>query len=265
MNAPIKLNNELPDIQASADKREVAISRAGVEELKLRAHVHDVDGMSQHTIIDATASVAVPATSKGAHMSRLVEALLNDTTPLSIALLSSRTKKMLVDSNSTAGQLSIKFPWFIEKAAPVSGIVAETDVHARYTVEAHDDGSVDRYQTVSMPVTTLCPCSREISEYGAHNQRATVEVQLLVKDWLPIKDIAQTIDSAGSCEIYPLLKRSDERYVTQRAYENAKFVEDVARDLYLALKGCDPIVRSLVKVTSHESIHNHDAFAEISG
>lgn len=265
MNAPMKRNCELPDIQASPDDRNVSISRAGVDDLQVRARILDIDGMSQHTVLHATASVAVPAESKGAHMSRLVGTLLDDVDPLPISMLANRARSMLANSNASAGQISIKFPWFIEKVAPISGVSAETDVTVRYTIEASGDGSIDRFQTVTMPITTLCPCSKEISDYGAHNQRATVEATLLVKDWLPIAKIVGMIESAGSCEIYPLLKRSDERYVTQRAYENAKFVEDVARDLYLSLRACEPIVQKLVRVTSHESIHNHDAFAEISG
>lgn len=253
----------LTDIQASPDGRGIALDSVGIEGLRIPARIVDVDGTSVRTIITATAGVSVRARERGAHMSRLVDELQNLDGALRLNSLASLHRVLIDRSKANGASLEIAFPWFIEKAAPVSGIRSSLDLHVHYVVTGAHHEQPRMRQGVRVPVTTLCPCSKAISRHGAHNQRTLVSVDLDVGEWIPIKRLVDLVEAEASCEIYGLLKRADEKYVTEKAYENPKFVEDVARDVCLRLRSTASILRSRIRVESQESIHNHQAFASV--
>ena len=251
----------LPDIQARPDRRGIELDSVGIEGLRIPAAIVDVDGYTINTIVTVTAGVAVRASERGAHMSRLVEELHDLNGALDLAQLASLHQRLLERSGADSADIHLAFPWFAWKAAPVSGTRSTLDLQVHYSVSGLCHGQPEMQQGVRVPVTTLCPCSKTISRYGAHNQRTLVSLELEVADWLPIARLAGLVESEASCEIYGALKRSDEKYVTERAYENPKFVEDVARDLCLRLRAEPAILSSRIRVESQESIHNHQAFA----
>lgn len=253
----------LTDIQAGPDCRGVTLDSVGVEGLRMPARIVDVDGTGVHTIISATAGVSVRARERGAHMSRLVDELHKLDGALRLNTLTSLHGALIERSAAEGANLEIAFPWFIEKAAPVSGIRSSLDLHVHYVVTGAHHEHPRMHQGVRIPVTTLCPCSKAISRYGAHNQRTLVSVNLDVLEWIPIEQLVDLVEAEASCEIYGALKREDEKYVTEKAYENPRFVEDVARDVCLRLRSTASILRSQIRVESQESIHNHQAFASV--
>lgn len=251
----------LPDIQARPDRRGIELESAGIEGLRIPATLVDVDGFSTSTIVTVSAGVAVRASERGTHMSRLVEELHLLDGALDLAELALLHQRLLDRSGADSAEIHLGFPWFVWKAAPVTGTRSSLDLQVHYSVSGPSHRQPSMQQGVRVPVTTLCPCSKNISRYGAHNQRTLVSLELEVADWLPIACLADLIESEASCEIYGALKRSDEKYVTERAYENPKFVEDVARDVCLRLRAESSILMSRIRVESQESIHNHQAFA----
>jgi GTP cyclohydrolase FolE2 len=194
-------------------------------------------------------------------MSRLVDELHLLDGALDLADLGLLHQRLLDRSGADSAEFHLAFPWFVWKAAPVSGTRSSLDLQVHYSVSGPCHGQPGMHQGVRVPVTTLCPCSKTISRYGAHNQRTLVSLELEVADWLPIARLAGLVESEASCEIYGALKRADEKYVTERAYENPKFVEDVARDVCLQLRAESSVLSSRIRVESQESIHNHQAFA----
>lgn len=254
---------ELIDIQGSADRRGIAIDLAGINGMRLPLLVEDVDGRSTSTVVDVSASVQLGASQRGAHMSRFVQEFENLDGRLSVATLPYLYRRLRDRCSAIGGRLTVEFPWFLAKRAPITGVRSSLDIAVRYSIDEHDECGPVFVQTLHVPVTTLCPCSKAISSYGAHNQRTSVMVDLEVSQPIAIERAVVQIESCASCEIYGALKRLDERYVTEKAYENPKFVEDVARDVYLALKSANGLDSVRVRVESLESIHNHQAFALI--
>ena len=256
----------LADVQASQDIRNVPIERVGVRGLRYPLVVQGRLGV-QHTVAEAELTVLLDATVKGTHMSRFVEMLESWSSPVGPGNLSEHLVGMLERLDAAAGRIDLRFPFFIRKRAPVSGVESLLDYQAGMTAEIKM-GSVPQVTLVlTAPVTSLCPCSKEISDYGAHNQRShvTLEVELTEPGLLDFEALAEIAEGAASCEVYGLLKRPDEKYVTERAYDNPKFVEDLVRDLALALHGHPAIQRYVVEVENFESIHNHSAFARLTG
>jgi GTP cyclohydrolase I len=251
----------LPDIQARPDRRGIELDSVGIEGLRIPATLVDVDGLITRTIVTVSAGVAVRASERGTHMSRLVEELQLLNGAHDLAELASLHKRLLDRSGTDSAEIHLAFLWFVWKAAPVSGARSTLDLQVHYSVSGLYHGQPHMQQGVRVPVTTLCPCSKTISRYGAHNQRTLVSLDLEVAGWLPIAHLAGLVESEASCEIYGALKRSDEKYVTERAYENPKFVEDVARDVCLRLRAEPSVLSSRIRVESQESIHNHQAFA----
>ena len=251
----------LADIQSEADTRGIRLQSVGVSGVKLPITVVDVDQRCTRTIIEASAGVSVRAAERGAHMSRLVDALQGLDGALNLIQLRQVHRRLLDRSGADTAELGIAFTWFVSKVAPVSAIRSLLDVQARYTVGGGKHSPTLFKQQLQVPVTTLCPCSKAISRHGAHNQRTLVTVSLEVIRWLPIGELTRTIEAQSSCEVFGTLKRIDEKYVTEKAYENPRFVEDVARDLARSLKSDQRIVNSRIEVESLESIHNHQAFA----
>lgn len=255
------VRDTLPDIQARPDRRGIELDSVGIEGLRIPSTLIDVDGLSTSTIVTVSAGVAVRASERGTHMSRLVEELHLLNGALDLAQLASLHQRLLDRSGADSAEIHLAFPWFVWKAAPVSGTRSSLDLQVHYSVSGPCHGQPGMQQGVRVPVTTLCPCSKTISRYGAHNQRTLVSLELEVADWLPIARLVGLVESEASCEIYGALKRSDEKFVTERAYDNPKFVEDVARDLCLRLRTEPSILSSRIRVESQESIHNHQAFA----
>ena len=274
MNAPESLF--LADVQASPDLRNVPIERVGVRGLKYPLALAGRLGV-QHTVAEAELTVCLDASVKGTHMSRFVESLETWREPLAVAELPARLAEMLERLNAGAGRIALRFPYFIRKRAPVSGVESLLDYQAGMAVERPPglegiSATPVVTLTLTAPVTSLCPCSKAISEYGAHNQRShvTLEVELSEapskeRESLDFEALAAIAESAASCEVYGLLKRPDEKYVTERAYDNPRFVEDLVRDLALALSRNAAIRRYVVEVENFESIHNHSAYARLSG
>ena len=251
----------LPDVQGSTDVRNVAIQRVGVRSMRHPMQVSSPAG-PQPTVAMVDMYVALPADQKGTHMSRFIEVLQNHRAPLSVQSLRELLRTMLARLEATEGEVNIRFPYFITKHAPVSGVASMLDYEVTLRAQAKD-GRVKTVQEVVVPVTSLCPCSKKIADYGAHNQRSAITIAVELQDDLPIERQVRFAEEAASSEMWPLLKRPDEKYVTERAYDNPKFVEDMVRDIALALNREERIVAYSVATENFESIHNHSAYALI--
>jgi len=259
MNAPEKIF--LPDIQSIADQRNLAIQRVGVKDVTHPLTVRTAAG-PQPTVASIDMYVGLGADEKGTHMSRFLEVLQASHEPISPAVLRAMMATMLQRLDAEAGYVEMRFPYFVMKTAPVSGVQSLMDY--RVTLKAEVKAGV---QTVTMqvlvPVTSLCPCSKNISEYGAHNQRSHVTIAAEVRGDLAIETLIGIAEEAASCQLWGLLKRPDEKFVTERAYDNPKFVEDLVRDVALAVEALDEVIAYSVESENFESIHNHSAYARI--
>ena len=259
MNAPDDLF--LPDVQSGEDRRDLAIQRVGVKSITHPVLVKSVRG-PQPSVASIDMFVALPADQKGTHMSRFVDVLQGHAEPLSMLSIRNLLAKMVERLDARAGHIEMRLPFFVTKTAPVSGVESLMDYQVTLTVDT--DGQTSRFkQKVVVPVTSLCPCSKKVSDYGAHNQRAHITITAELVDEVAIEDQIRIAEDASSCEIWGLLKRPDEKYVTERAYNNPKFVEDVVRDVALALNADARIVAYTVEAENFESIHNHSAYALI--
>ena len=259
MNAPDDLF--LPDVQSGVDRRDLAIQRVGVKSMTHPVLVASVRG-PQPSVASIDMYVGLPADQKGTHMSRFVDVLQSHAEPLSMTSLRTLLEKMLVRLDAAAGQIEMRLPFFVLKTAPVSGVESLMDYQLTFTIDT--DGAIPRFrQKVVVPVTSLCPCSKKVSDYGAHNQRAHITITAELGGEIAVEDQIRIAEDASSCEIWGLLKRPDEKYVTERAYNNPKFVEDVVRDVALALNRETRIVAYTVEAENFESIHNHSAYALI--
>ncbi len=251
----------IPDTQSARDDRHLAIQRVGVRGVRYPIQLR-IEGAVVPTVADWSLDVALPAEQKGTHMSRFVAWLDAIDDPLDAATLRREAARMLALLGADAGRIEASFPFFLRKRAPVSGVESLLEYQGRFVVEARgSDGTV--WVEVVVPVKSLCPCSKEISDYGAHNQRShvTIRVEALAElSWLELVRFAE--DSA-SAEIWSSLKRADEKWITERAYENPKFVEDMVRDVALKLNADARIGRYTVDVENFESIHAHSAMARI--
>ena len=257
----------MPDVQSGLDKRQIPIQRVGVRGVR-HPLVLATSGNNQSTIADWEMTVALPADEKGTHMSRFMDLLgAYATRAMTPADLCQMADQMLLKLNVAAGDINASFPYFMEKTAPVSGVKSLLDYQVRWTVNARKGEPADFSLWVQVPVTSLCPCSKAISEYGAHNQRSHVSVKLNYSntDNIDLDQLIRTVESQASCELWGLLKRVDEKYVTEKAYENPKFVEDLVRDVAVAIKQMPNVVAYEVTAENFESIHNHSAYAVVYG
>jgi len=261
MNAPDRFL--LPDIQSAPDGRALAIDRVGIKSLRHPITVERPDGTGQPTVATFDMYVALPAHVKGTHMSRFVAIAAALEAPLSVAGFRALMERMLERLEAESGYIEARFPYFVTKRAPASGVESLMDYEVTFRAEATPARGYEFTLTVGVPVTSLCPCSKEISEYGAHNQRSHVTVAATLGDDVAIEELVALAERHASCELYGLLKRPDEKWVTERAYDNPKFVEDLVRDVALELQ-CDPrILAFIVESENFESIHNHSAYALI--
>lgn len=253
-------------MQKLEDFRGIEIQRVGVKDVHLPLRIAQKEGGVQSVLGNVTLAVNLPQHYRGTHMSRFLEVLMK----WSREGLTSRRMRAVLDEvqqklEARRSDLDIRFKYFLPKAAPVSGNQSFLDYDCEFSGSL-DEAGFTFTLGVEVPVTTVCPCSKEISEYGAHNQRSLVRVRLRSRpgEYLWIEDVVEMVEPQGSCEIYPLLKREDEKYVTETAYQNPKFVEDVVRDTVLALRRDPRITWFEVESESFESIHNHSAFAYFS-
>ncbi|MEP7298578.1 MAG: GTP cyclohydrolase FolE2 [Burkholderiales bacterium] len=251
----------IPDTQSERDERHLAIQRVGVKSVRYPLQLR-IGNVVSPTVAMWALDVALPAEQKGTHMSRFVAWLDALDKPLDAAALRAELALMLDKLHATEGRIEAEFPFFLRKRAPVTGVQSLLEYQGRWIAEARG-GSRTIWAEVVVPVKSLCPCSKEISDYGAHNQRShvTIRVELLQDiDWAELVRFAE--DSASS-EIWPMLKRADEKWITERAYENPKFVEDMVRDVALRLNTDARIGRYRIDVENFESIHAHSAYAHI--
>jgi GTP cyclohydrolase I len=264
LNAPDRIF--IADVQASADSRNVAIDDVGIKGLRYPLSVAGRSGSVQNTVAEIDLMVGLEPEVKGTHMSRFVELIEAWKAPLDAASLAALAQSMTARLGAERGRIDMRFPYFIRKQAPVSRVESLLDYSAFARVNTGPEGT-EVSLSLTAPVTSLCPCSKEISEYGAHNQRSHVTIEASVTaaaGGFGFEDLASLAEDAASCEIYGLLKRPDEKYVTERAYDNPKFVEDLVRDIALALAAHPAIGAYVVEAENFESIHNHSAFARIA-
>jgi GTP cyclohydrolase IB len=252
---------EIEDVQGRADTRRLPINRVGIKDIRHPVKVKDRTAGEQHTIAQFNMYVALPHDFKGTHMSRFVE-ILHGEREISVESFRSMLEKMTERLEADTGHIEMSFPFFVMKKAPVSGVESLMDYHASLIGERRD-GKTEMWVKVVVPVTSLCPCSKKISAYGAHNQRSHVTISAKIRSHLWIEELIRIVESEASAELYGILKRPDEKYVTERAYENPKFVEDMVRDVAARLNAEDRIAAYSVEAENFESIHNHSAYAQI--
>jgi len=260
MNHPYGL--AIPDVQSGADERRIAIDRVGIKSIRHPMRIAGKGGGIQHTIGVFNMHVQLPPERKGTHMSRFVEILNGRDREISIASFEAILREMVGRLEAESGGMQISFPYFITKAAPVSGVPSLLDYNVSFVGEIVQ-GLYRFTMKVLVPVTSLCPCSREISIYGAHNQRSHVTVTVRTPALVWIEDLVRICEENASCELYGILKRADEKYVTEKAYDNAKFVEDIVRDIAVILNTDERIEAYTIEAENFESIHNHSAYALI--
>ncbi len=255
-------NFSLPDIQSLPDRRELRIEAVGIKDVRYPVTIRS--GARQlATVASFTMTVGLAAQVKGTHMSRFIELLEARDQPLDRAGFMAMLDAMLERLGASSGAIEMRFPYFVRKRAPVSAVSSLLDHDVRWRAERGEDGSRSFCMRLTVAATSLCPCSKEISEYGAHNQRSHITIDAELDGEMAIEVLVDVAERSASCEVYGLLKRADEKYVTERAYENPKFVEDLVRDVALALEREPRVKGYTVEAENFESIHNHSAFARI--
>lgn len=252
----------IADVQNIADTRRIAIDKVGIKDIRHPVRVQDRSGGEQHTVATFNMYVNLPHNFKGTHMSRFVEILNNHERELTVDSFKDMLQEMTERLEAEAGHIEMAFPYFVNKTAPISKVQSLLDYEVTFIGEINADGPKMMVKVV-VPVTSLCPCSKEISEYGAHNQRSHVTVTVTTKGFVWIEDIIDLVENQASCQLYGLLKRPDEKYVTEHAYNNPKFVEDMVRDVAGRLNQDPRIASYVVESENFESIHNHSAYAMI--
>ncbi len=261
-----KMNSDtlsIPDVQSTLDTRHIAIQKVGVKGVRHPLRIQTKNGI-QSSVGTWNMYVRLPDQKKGTHMSRFIALLEeftgSDSEPLNTKVFNQLIRDMLKLLDAESGCIELSFPFFMTKAAPVSGVKSLMDYEVGFIGEIKD-GVIETTLKVLVPVTSLCPCSKEISAYGAHNQRSHITVKALLKNDLPVEELITRIEAQASCELFGLLKRPDEKYVTEHAYDNPKFVEDLVRDVACMLNRDERIMSYTLEAENFESIHNHSAYA----
>ena len=263
MNHPADMISEIPDIQNSADTRHIPIDKVGIKDIRHPVVVSDRSGGEQHTVAKFNMYVNLPHNFKGTHMSRFVEILDQHEYEITVKSFKGMIREMTDVLNAESGHIEMSFPYFMTKSAPVSGVKSLMDYEVSFIGQFHDN-QPSAIVKVVVPVTSLCPCSKNISDYGAHNQRSHITVSVRTKDFIWIEELIEMVEKVASCELYGLLKRPDEKYVTEHAYDNPKFVEDIVRDVAIEFNKDDRIAAYTVESENFESIHNHSAYAMLT-
>lgn len=252
----------IPDVQSTHDTRNMPINKVGIKAIRHPIQVAERSNGAQHTVGLFNMYVHLPAHFKGTHMSRFVEILNAQEREISVENFESIVRQMNDRLEAESGYIELAFTYFVNKTAPVSGVQSLLDYDVSYTGEIKN-GKYEFTMKVMVPVTSLCPCSKKISQYGAHNQRSHVTITAKTEGYVWIEELIDIVEQEASCELYGLLKRPDEKYVTERAYENPKFVEDMVRDVAVRLNKDARILSYVVESENFESIHNHSAYALI--
>ena len=253
----------IEDVQARADSRRIPINKVGIKDVYHPVRVKDRSSGEQHTIANFNMYVALPHNFKGTHMSRFVEVLHRNEREISVESFRDILAEMTEKLDAESGHIEMDFPYFVMKRAPVSGVQSLLDYRATLAAEMKD-GGVETWIKVLVPVTSLCPCSKQISDYGAHNQRSHLTISAKIREHVWLEELIDIAEQEGSCELYGILKRPDEKYVTERAYDNPKFVEDIVRDVATRLNADERIRSYVIEAENFESIHNHSAYASIA-
>ena len=252
----------MPDVQGSADKRKIAIDKVGVKSIRHPVRVAERGGGVQHTIAMFNMYVGLPHHFKGTHMSRFIEILNAYEREISVESFKVMLEDMVVRLEAETGIIEMTFPYFVNKAAPVSKVLSLMDYEVTFVGEIKDGKRVFNMKVV-VPVASLCPCSKNISAYGAHNQRSHVTISARTSEFVWIEELIEYAEKHASSQLYGLLKRPDEKFVTEYAYDHPKFVEDMVRDVAADLNRDKRIDKYVVESENFESIHNHSAYALI--
>ncbi len=256
------MSNNMADVQSSADTRQIPIDKVGIKDIRHPVVIKDRTGKDQHTVATFNMYVSLPQHFKGTHMSRFVRILNQHDFEITVDSFKEMLGEMVETLEAETGHIEMSFPYFVNKRAPISGIESLIDYEVTFIGEI-TDGQPSMNVKVLVPATSLCPCSREISDYGAHNQRSHITVNARPKGFIWIEDLIDLVEQEASCELFGLLKRPDEKYVTERAYDNPKFVEDLVRDVARRLNEDERILSYTLEAENFESIHNHSAYAMI--
>jgi GTP cyclohydrolase I len=249
------------DVQSRADTRQLPINKVGIKDITHPVKLRDRSSGEQHTVATFNMYVNLPHDFKGTHMSRFVE-ILHSEREISVENFRRMLAEMTRRLEAESGHIEMTFPFFVMKRAPVSGVESLMDYRATLIGEQRGPDA-EMWIRVVVPVTSLCPCSKRISDRGAHNQRSHVTITAKLREHLWIEELIDIAESEASCEVFGILKRPDEKYVTERAYDNPKFVEDLVRDVAMRLNDEPRIAAYTVETENFESIHNHSAYALI--
>ena len=261
--APTNLQKSgMEDVQGSLDTRQIPINRVGIKDISHPVTVLNRDGSRSHSVATLSMSVSLPHDQKGTHMSRFIEMLNETETVVSAKHFHRMLQDMVTRLEAENGYIEMQFTYFVEKTAPVSGVKSLMDYQVNLTGQL-EHGHLDSTLEVTIPVKSLCPCSKKISEYGAHNQRSHITVGVNCNSKLWLNELIKSVEAQASAELFAVLKRPDEKFITEQAYNNPKFVEDVVRDVANEFDNNDKIARYYVHAENFESIHNHSAFALI--
>ena len=252
----------IPDVQGSEDRRKLAIDQVGIKAIRHPIRVAERSGDVQNTVATFNMYVGLPHQFKGTHMSRFVEILNAHEREISVETFKLMLDEMVERLEAQSGHIEMTFPYFVNKAAPISKVKSLMDYEVTFVGEI-DKGEKCFKMKVVVPVTSLCPCSKRISDYGAHNQRSHVTITARTKGFVWIEELVDYAEKHASSELYGLLKRPDEKFVTERAYDNPMFVEDMVRDIAAELNRDKRIEWYRVESENFESIHNHSAYALI--
>jgi len=254
----------MKDIQNERDYRNIPIDNVGIKNLRYPITVLDRRNSRQHTVASINMYVDLPHKNKGTHMSRFVEILHLFRPEISLKKIAVVLDKMKTHLNAASAHIEVTFPYFIEKQAPVSHSPALMDYTCRFLGNNNKEGRLDLVSEVIVPISSVCPCSKEISDGGAHNQRGEVHLSTRFKRFIWIEDMIELVEASASCEVYSVLKRVDEKHVTEKGFANPKFVEDIVRDIAQKIKNDNNITWFSVSAENFESIHNHSAYACIT-
>jgi GTP cyclohydrolase IB len=252
----------IEDVQGRADSRQLPINKVGIKDVYHPVRVKDRSSGEQHTIANFNMYVALPHNFKGTHMSRFVEVLHRNEREISVESFRDILVEMTEKLDAESGHIEMDFPYFVMKKAPASGVESLMNYEASLIGELHD-GKPELWLKVVVAATSLCPCSKSISNYGAHNQRSHITIKARVDGHMWLEELIDIAEQEASCEVYGILKRADEKYVTERAYDNPKFVEDIVRDVAVRLNKEERVRAYVVEAENFESIHNHSAYALI--
>jgi len=263
MNKQVKQAHfPIDDVQSTPDTRHIAIDRVGIKAIRHPIKVADKNGGVQHTVAVFNMYVNLTHSFKGTHMSRFVEILNSQEREISVESFENILRTMVKKLGTSSGHIEMTFPYFINKSAPISGVKSLLDYDVTFIGEIKN-GDYEFTMKVVVPVASLCPCSKKIADYGAHNQRSHMSISIRTNSFVWIEDVVRIAENKASCELYGLLKRPDEKYVTEKAYDNPKFVEDLVRDVAVELNKDARINAYMVESENFESIHNHSAYALI--